>query len=107
MTPQGGEIVVGILGQWASGKSSAAKTLISYLGGEDKVIFITDREILAGLAVNYILELEDTEVKYIVDSDGTQRFEGELVTIYLAPGEDLKTVDLKQLIRQQISMLIL
>jgi hypothetical protein len=97
MTPQGGEIVVGILGQWASGKSSAAKTLISYLGGEDEVIFITDREILAGLAVNYILELEDTGVKFSIDNDGTQRIEGELVTIYLAPGQDLKTVDLNTL----------
>jgi uridine kinase len=40
-----GDIVVGVLGQWASGKSTAARTLIRYLGGEGKVTFITDREL--------------------------------------------------------------
>ena len=34
-----GQIVVGVLGQWASGKSTAAKTLVSYLGGEENVVF--------------------------------------------------------------------
>ena len=37
------KIMVGILGQWASGKSTAAKTLIGYLGGEGEVAFITDQ----------------------------------------------------------------
>jgi uridine kinase len=37
MNERKGEIIVGILGQWASGKSTAAKTLVSYLGGEGDV----------------------------------------------------------------------
>ena len=40
-----GEIIVGILGQWASGKSTASGTLVRYLGGEGEVIFISDREL--------------------------------------------------------------
>jgi molybdopterin-guanine dinucleotide biosynthesis protein len=38
--PEGG-IIVGILGQWASGKTAAARTLIRYLGGEGEVASIT------------------------------------------------------------------
>ena len=40
-------IIVGILGQWASGKTEGAKTLIRHLGGEDKVTFLTDRVLFA------------------------------------------------------------
>ena len=89
------EIIVGILGQWASGKSAAAKTRIRYLGGEGKVAFIIDRELLASQAVNHILELEDSKVKFSIDDDGKQRLEGKRATVWLGPREDLKTVDLK------------
>jgi hypothetical protein len=89
-----GEIMVGVLGQWASGKSTAAKTLIRYLGGENEVVFINDQVLFANQAVNHILELEDTKVKLSIEDDGRQRLEGELATIYLGPGEDYKTADL-------------
>jgi ABC-type oligopeptide transport system ATPase subunit len=92
------ESIVGILGQWASGKSTAAKILIRYLGGEGKVTFITDRELLAGQAVNHILELDDSKVTFSVEDDGRQRLEGKLATVWLGPGEDLKTVDLNTLL---------
>ncbi len=92
-----GEIVVGILGQWASGKSTAAKTLISYLGGENEVVFIADRELLAGLAVNHILELEDSKVRHFIEEDGRQLVAGELSIVYLEAGEDLESVDLNTL----------
>jgi len=92
------EIIVGVLGQWASGKSTAAKTLVDFLGGEDEVIFITDREILAGQAVNHILELEEPKVELTIEDDGSQQLEGELATVWLRPGEDLKSVDLNTLL---------
>ena len=88
-----GEIIVGILGQWASGKTAAAETLIRYLGGEGKVAFITDRELFASQAVNHILEL-DSKVTLSIEDDGRQRLDGEHATIWLGPGEDLRTVDL-------------
>jgi hypothetical protein len=93
-----GEIIVGILGQWASGKSAAARTLIRYLGGEGEVAFINDRELFAGQAVNHILELEDSKVTFSIEDDGRQRLEGEHATVWLGPGEDLKTVDLSTLV---------
>ena len=71
MNPRAG-VVVGILGQWASGKTEAAKTLIRHLGGEDKVVFLTDRARFADQAINHILELEDSEVVVSVDDDGRQ-----------------------------------
>jgi hypothetical protein len=92
------EIIVGVLGQWASGKSTAADTLVKYLGGEAEVNFITDRELLAGQAVNHILELEESKVQLSIDKDGNQRFDGELATVFLHPGEDLKTVELNTLL---------
>jgi hypothetical protein len=98
MVEHNGEIIVGILGQWASGKSAAAKTLVSYLGGEDEAIFITDRELLAGQVINHILELDDSKVKRSFEDDGRQRIEGELATAYLGPGQDLETVDLNNLL---------
>jgi hypothetical protein len=93
-----GEIIVGVLGQWASGKTAAANTLVRYLGGEDEVAFITDRVLIAGQAVNHILELEESKVRRSIEDDGRQRFDGELATVYLGPGEDLKTVDLNTLL---------
>jgi hypothetical protein len=92
-----GEIIVGILGQWASGKSTAARTLIGYLGGEGEVAFITDRELFAGQAVNHILELDDSKVTLSIEDDGRQRLDGEHATVWLGPGEDLKTVDMSTL----------
>jgi hypothetical protein len=91
-----GDIVVGVLGQWASGKSTAARTLIRYLGGEGEVAFITG-ELFAGQAVKHILELDDSEVTFNIEDDGRQRLDGEHATVWLGPGEDLKTVDLNTL----------
>jgi len=92
-----GEIIVGILGQWASGKSTAARTLVRYLGGEGDVVFITDLTLFASQAVNHILELEDSKVIFSIEDDGRQRLEGERATVWLGPGEDIKTVDLSTL----------
>jgi hypothetical protein len=92
-----GEIIVGILGQWASGKSTAARTLIGYLGGEVEVAFISDRELFASQAVNHILELEDSQVTFSIEDDGRQRLDGEHAWVWLGPEEDLKTVDLNTL----------
>jgi hypothetical protein len=94
-----GEIIVGVLGQWASGKSTAARTLIGYLGGEGEVAFISDRQLVASQAVNRILELGDSKVKLSIEDDGRQRLDGGHVTIWLDPGEDLKSVDLSALQR--------
>ena len=92
-----GEIIVGVLGQWASGKSTAARTLIRCLGGRGEVVFINDQELFARQAVNHILELEDSKVTFSIEDDGRQRLEGEHATIWLGPGEDLKSVDLSTL----------
>ena len=93
-----GGIIVGVLGQWASGKSTAARILIRYLGGEGEVAFITDRELFAGQAVSHILELDDSKVTFSIEDDGRQRLDGEHATVWLGPGEDLKTVDLSTLL---------
>jgi hypothetical protein len=98
MAEHKGEIVVGVLGQWASGKSTAASTLVNYLGGEDAVIFITDRILIARQAAHHILELEDSKVKRSIEDDGRQQLEGELAVVYLGPGEDLETIDLNTLL---------
>jgi hypothetical protein len=94
MTELGGGIVVGIMGQWASGKSTAAKTLVDYLGGEGDVVFLTDFECLSGQAVNHILEQEETKVTTVIEDDGRRRLQGELASVWLRPGEELETVDL-------------
>lgn len=91
-------IIVGVLGQWASGKSTAASTLVRYLGGEDEVAFITDRVLVASQAVNYILDLEESQVERSIEDDGRLRLTGELASVYLRPGEDLKSVDLNNLL---------
>ena len=93
-----GGIIVGILGQWASGKSTAARTLVGYLGGEGKVVFINDQHLFAGQVVNHILELEASKVVSSIEDDGRQRLDGEHATIWLRPGEDLRTVDLTTLL---------
>jgi hypothetical protein len=94
---QGKGIIVGVLGQWASGKTTAARTLIDYLGGEEEVVFISDRVLLASQAVNHILELGESGVKRTIADDGRQRLEGERTTVWLRPGEDLASVDLGSL----------
>lgn len=92
MEPKG-EIIVGILGQWASGKSTAARTLVEHLGGEGEVVFLNDVVFFASQAINHIVELEDSKVRCSTESDGRRRLEGELATVWLGPGEDLQTVE--------------
>jgi hypothetical protein len=91
-----GEIIVGILGQWASGKSAAARALIGHLGGEGNVVFINDQVLLARQVVNHILELGDNATRSM-EEDGRQRLDGELATVWLNPGQDLRTVDVTTL----------
>ena len=55
-------IVVGILGQWASGKTVAARALIRHLGGEGNVVFLTDRDLLVEQALGYFLGLDGSEI---------------------------------------------
>jgi hypothetical protein len=90
-------VVVGVLGQWASGKSTAARTLVDHLGGDDEVIFLTDRVLLGQHVVKYVLRREESEVKRAIEADGSRRFAGPLATYWLPPGEELSTVDLNYL----------
>jgi hypothetical protein len=90
-----GEIVVGVLGQWASGKSTAAKILIGHLGGTGEVVFITDRDLFTQQAVNHILEV--SKIACHIEDDGRQRLDGEHASVWLNPGEDLESVDLSTL----------
>jgi hypothetical protein len=92
-----GEIVVGVLGQYASGKSEAARTLIQYLGGGGQVVFINDKELLTRRAADHILGLDEAQVTSTMEEDGTQRLDGELASVWLGPGEDLNTADLNRL----------
>jgi hypothetical protein len=91
------EIIVGVLGQWASGKSTAAETLVRHLGGEGEVTFLTDREILARTVITHVLGFEGSRVKRSIDQAGTRRFDGDLATVYLGPEETLDNVDLNYL----------
>ncbi|MFC2030898.1 hypothetical protein ACFLWA_09245, partial [Chloroflexota bacterium] len=86
-------IVVGVLGQWASGKTEAARTLIGYFGGEGNVVFLSDRVLWVSLVIKHVLALEDSEIVLSVEDDGRQRLDCELFTIWLAPGEDLSTAE--------------
>lgn len=95
MVEPGGEIIVGVLGQYASGKSEAAKTLVQYLGGDDAVVFITDRALLARQAVRHLLQQQD--IRSGTEEDGRQRLDGGHVTVWLRPGEKLDTLDLSML----------
>jgi hypothetical protein len=98
MAEQNGEIIVGVLGQWASGKTTASSTLLQHLGGEDKVHFINDRAILAGQAIQHILNLEEDKIEHLIKEDGSQEFRSDLVTVFLPPGEDFSSVDLNMLL---------
>jgi|GEM_PF-6531017 len=93
MTGPHAEIVVGVLGQWASGKTEAARTLIRHLGGEGNVVFLTDRGLFASQAIEHVLKLGDSEVVVLVEDDGGQRLDCDLLTVWLAPGEDLRSVE--------------
>lgn len=97
MIEERGAIIVGVLGQWASGKSTAARVLVRHLGGEDEVVFLNDAVLLADQAIKHILEAENSKVKLSAEGDGRQRLEGEHSTVWLGPGEDLATVDLSTL----------
>ena len=77
----------------ASGKTEAAKTLVRHLGGVDNVVFLTDRVLFASQAINHILELDDSKVVVSTEDDGRRRLDGALATVWLGPGEDLRTVD--------------
>ena len=90
-------IIIAVLGQWASGKTLAAKTLVKHLGGDDKVIFLTDRALFASQVSNHILELDESKVKVSIEGDGRQRIDGEIATVWLRPGEDLRTMDVSTL----------
>ena len=67
-----GGFIVGVLGQWASGKTEAARTLIRHLGGEGEVVFITDRVLFASQVANHILELEDSRVMVGIELDSCE-----------------------------------
>ncbi|HET6446046.1 MAG TPA: hypothetical protein VFI27_15860 [candidate division Zixibacteria bacterium] len=56
-------------------------------------MFITDRVLFASQVINHILELENSKVVHSVEDDRRHRLDGELTTVWLNPGEDLKTVD--------------
>jgi hypothetical protein len=91
------EIIVGILGQWASGKSAAARALIGHLGGESNLVFINDAWLIAGQVVKHILELDDSKITQTIEQDGRRRLEGERAMLWLGPGEGLDTVELRTL----------
>lgn len=97
MTDRGGELIVGILGQWASGKSAAARTLLQTLGGRERAEFIGDRELFASQAVKHLRDLGQSRVRLRVEDDGRQRLEGDLATVWLRPGEDLESAALEAL----------
>jgi hypothetical protein len=93
MTEPNAGIVVGVLGQWASGKTEAARTLIQHLGGQGKVTFLTDRGLFASQVIEHVLELEDSEVLVSAEDDGGQRLDCELATVWLGPGEHLRSAE--------------
>lgn len=85
--------VVGVLGQWASGKSEAARTLIKHMGGPDSVTFITDRGLWVSLFLKHVLQQEGLDFQVTVDEEGRQRVDCELATFWLEPGQDLSSVE--------------
>jgi len=98
MGHDGSDAVVGVLGQWASGKSTAAKILVEHLGGQDGVVFLTDRELLAGMALRHVLEADQGGIERSPDAAGGVWLEGELAKVYLPPGEDPHSMDLNSLL---------
>lgn len=55
--------------------------LIRHLGGEGKVVFLSDRALFASQALKHVLELEDSEVVLSIEDDGGQQLSSELVTV--------------------------
>ncbi|UCG24859.1 MAG: hypothetical protein JSW55_02350 [Chloroflexota bacterium] len=92
------ELIVGVLGQWASGKTTAARTLVDHLGGEGQVIFISDRVLLGRHVVYHVLQGGESDLVRTVEADGSVRLAGPLAAIWLRPGEELSTVDLSNLL---------
>jgi hypothetical protein len=86
-------LVVGVLGQWASGKTEAARTLIRHLGGRDEVTFLSDRVLWISYLIQHVRALDDSEVSVSLEADERQRLDSELVTVWLRPGETLESVD--------------
>ena len=97
MSEPGCEITVGILGQWASGKTEAARTLIGHLGGPGKVTFLSDRELFFRQAHEYFLGLNESQVTTVLEADGSRRLQSEQAALWLGPGEDLRSVNLSSL----------
>ncbi len=93
MVESEGGIIVGVLGQWASGKSTAARTLLAYFGGEPHAVFIDDRELVYHLAVRRMLRAGESKLALSIEDDGQQRLKGEQVVVWLDPGEDPGSVD--------------
>ena len=94
MEKPGGGIAVGILGQWASGKTEAARTLVRLLGGPGKVAFLSDRELFFRQAHEYFLGLDESEVTVVLEADGSRRLQSDQAALWLGPGQDLRSVDL-------------
>lgn len=92
MTPSAEPIIVGVLGQWASGKSEAARTLVRHLGGERAVIFLSDRALFASRAIDHIRE-QGASPPFSLETDGRRRYDRDVISVWLNPGEDLETVD--------------
>ena len=90
----GGGIAVGVVGQWASGKTEAARTLIRHLGGPGKVVFLSDRELFFRQAHEYFLGLDESQLTTVLEPDGSRRLQTEQAALWLGPGEDLSSVDL-------------
>jgi hypothetical protein len=92
-----GQIIVGVLGQWASGKSTAARILIDYLGGDDQVVFLNDQVAVTTQVVSYVLGLGKGPVSSVAIEGGLVRWGDERAGVWLRPGEDLRKADLRTL----------
>jgi len=97
MSEPGGAIAVGILGQWASGKTEAARTLVKHLGGPGKVVFLSDRELFFRQAHEYFLGLDESQLTITLEPDGCRRLQSEQAALWLGPGEDLRSINLSTL----------
>jgi hypothetical protein len=93
MVGRDGDVIVGVLGQWASGKSTAVSTLVEYLGGEEEVMVLNDAVFFGEQAIDHVLEQCDSTAKLTIEDDGSQRWEGECATVWLAPGQGWETID--------------
>jgi dephospho-CoA kinase len=90
MTGPHAGIVVGVLGQWASGKTEAASTLIRHLGGEGNVVSLSDRVLWISQLIKHMLDLDESEISVSVEEDGRRRLDSKLVTVWLRPDHFVK-----------------